>query len=208
MKCDVFLLAVPLVAFWSVPSARAEADKDPPSFAKDVKPFLEKYCVNCHQGDKPKGGVGVDTYEGLTKNPKKKVVVAGKPTMSLLYLTMTATGGGKKMPPKKEKTQPTAAEIAKIKDWITAGTKTIHPPARTANKPARFVVFTLGISSLGIISRGQTVAWMTWQQAQPGPRRLFRWPGCFFTNGPKYPFRTRGTRAVGYLWKMDGAHGS
>jgi hypothetical protein len=118
-----FLLAIPVVTLWSIPAARAEADKDPISYTKDVQPFLTKYCTNCHMGDKPKGGVALDTYEGLTKNPKKKVVVAGKPTMSLLLLTMQATGGGKKMPPKKEKTQPTATEIAKIKDWITAGAK-------------------------------------------------------------------------------------
>jgi mono/diheme cytochrome c family protein len=123
VKRAAFLLAIPVVALWSVPAARAEADKTPPSYTKDVKPFLAKYCVNCHMGEKPKGGVALDTYEGLTKNPKKKVVVAGKPTMSLLVLTMQATGGGKKMPPKKEKAQPTAAEIAKIKDWITAGAK-------------------------------------------------------------------------------------
>jgi hypothetical protein len=117
-----FLLAVPVVVLWSVPAARADADKDAPSFTKDVKPFLTKYCVNCHMGDKPKGGVALDTYDGLTKNPKKKVVIAGKPTMSLLLLTMSSKGD-KKMPPKKEKAQPTAAEIAKIKDWITAGAK-------------------------------------------------------------------------------------
>jgi mono/diheme cytochrome c family protein len=117
-----FLLAIPVVALWSVPAARGEADKDPPSYTKDVKPFLTKYCVNCHMGDQPKGGVSLDTYEGLTKNPKKKVVVAGKPTISLVILTMQGTGD-KKMPPKKEKAQPTAAEIAKIKAWISAGAK-------------------------------------------------------------------------------------
>jgi mono/diheme cytochrome c family protein len=122
VKRAAFLLAIPM-ALWSVPAARAEADKDPPSYTKDVKPFLTKYCVNCHMGEKPKGGVTLDTYEGLTKNPKKKVVVAGKPTLSLLIVSMQAPGGDKKMPPKKEKTQPTAAEIAKIKAWITAGAK-------------------------------------------------------------------------------------
>jgi len=123
VKRAAFLLAIPLTTLWLVSPARAEADKDPPSYTKDVMPFLTKYCVNCHMGDKPKGGVALDTYEGLTKNPKKKVVVAGKPTMSLVMLTMQAAGGGKKMPPKKEKAQPTATEIAKIKDWITAGAK-------------------------------------------------------------------------------------
>jgi hypothetical protein len=84
---------------------------------------MTMYCTKCHMGDKPKGGITLDTYEGLTKNQKKKVVVTGKPTMSLLALTMEAKGGGKKMPPPKEKAQPTAAEIAKVKAWITAGAK-------------------------------------------------------------------------------------
>src|SRR5262249_39582663 len=70
----------------------------------------------------PKGGVTLDTFEGLTKNARKKVVVAGKPTMSLLVTSMEGKGE-KKMPPRKEKTQPTGAEIAKIKAWVSAGAK-------------------------------------------------------------------------------------
>jgi hypothetical protein len=103
-------------------TATATRAADPPSFTKDVKPFLMKYCVQCHQGDKPKGGVLLDSYEALSKNTRKKVLVPGKPQMSLLTLTMESRGE-KKMPPRKSKVQPTAKEIAVIKAWVTAGAK-------------------------------------------------------------------------------------
>lgn len=119
MKRVASLLTVVVAGLWMAPAVRAADD---PSYAKDVKPFLTKYCVSCHMGEKPKGGVTLDSFEGLTKNAKKKVVVAGKPTMSLLVTSMEKQGE-KKMPPRKEKNQPTAAEIAKIKAWITAGAK-------------------------------------------------------------------------------------
>lgn len=116
---STILLAVAVVALLLVPTARAA---DEVSFTKDVKPFLEKYCNTCHMGAKAKAGVLTDTYDNLLKNTRKKVVVAGKPDMSALVLTMEGNGG-KKMPPKKEKSQPTAAEIAKVKDWVKAGAK-------------------------------------------------------------------------------------
>lgn len=103
-------------------ASTARAADDPASYTKDVKPFLEKYCNSCHMGAKPKAGVQTDSYEGLTKNTKKRLIVPGKPTMSTL-VTIMESKGEKKMPPKKEKAQPTATEIAKIKAWITAGAK-------------------------------------------------------------------------------------
>jgi hypothetical protein len=95
---------------------------DPPSYSKDVQPFLKKYCVQCHMGDKPKGGVLLDSYEAMIKNTRKKVLVPGKPQLSRLILSMEGRGE-KRMPPRKEKTQPTVKEIAVVKAWVQAGAK-------------------------------------------------------------------------------------
>ena len=94
---------------------------DAPSFTKDVKPFLKTYCVECHGGDKTKAGLDLSTYDGLMKGGKKKVITAGKPDDSGLVKVLT--GGGKQMPPKTYKSQPTAKEIDVIKAWIKDGAK-------------------------------------------------------------------------------------
>jgi hypothetical protein len=32
-----------------------------PSYTKDVRPFLDKYCLECHQGNKSKTGVNLES---------------------------------------------------------------------------------------------------------------------------------------------------
>ena len=33
-----------------------------PSYGRDVRPFLDNYCIQCHQGNKAKGGVDLGSY--------------------------------------------------------------------------------------------------------------------------------------------------
>lgn len=103
-------------------SSTPQAADPPPSFAKDIKPFLTKYCVECHQGSTAKAKIKVETYNDLlTRSKKGALVVAGKPDQSVLMQVLQGKGS-KPMPPKKS-TQPAADEIAKVKAWITAGAK-------------------------------------------------------------------------------------
>jgi len=99
----------------------AAAAEDPPSFSKDVKPFLTHYCVDCHGADKTKAGVKLDSYKSMMEGSKKKVIVPGKPDQSRLILVLT--GHGKQMPPKKYSAHPTTKEIAVVQAWIAAGAK-------------------------------------------------------------------------------------
>jgi hypothetical protein len=69
------------------------------TFAKDIQPFLTKYCVDCHGANKPKAGYRLDSYEALVGKGKKASVVPGDPDKSKLVMTMT--GNAKLMPPKK-----------------------------------------------------------------------------------------------------------
>jgi hypothetical protein len=101
------------------------ASAEDASYTKDVKPFVEKYCMSCHADGKGKAGYSVETYTSLTKKGRKgALVVAEKPDDSRLITTME--GKGKPMPPKKAP-QPKAEEIAKVKDWIKAGAKDDSP---------------------------------------------------------------------------------
>src|ERR1022692_3408974 len=95
-----------------------------PSYAKDVRPFLDKYCVECHQGNKAKAGVKLDSFESIMKGSKKgrKIVVAGEADKSQLVTCVEGTGG-KKMPPKKAAKQPTAKESSMLRDWLNGGAK-------------------------------------------------------------------------------------
>jgi uncharacterized membrane protein len=118
-RFKLFAVAFVLSLAWT--GAAPTADDLPPSFAKDVKPFLTTYCQNCHAGRRAKAKYSVASYADLFKSGKKgPMVVAGKPDESRLLMTLT--GRAKRMPP-RDSDQPTAEEVAKVKAWITAGAK-------------------------------------------------------------------------------------
>ena len=97
-----------------------------PSYTKDVKPFIQKYCLDCHAAQKPKAGINLESVVAMFAPVKKgPAVVAGQPDKSLLMLTMT--GGAKMMPPKKFPQKPTQDEIAVVRAWIAAGAKDDSP---------------------------------------------------------------------------------
>jgi WD40 repeat protein len=105
----------------------------PPSYAKQVKPFLGKYCLECHNAEDAKGGLVMDSFQTLLKGSDHgPVLVPGKPDKSRLVLQ--PEGKAKPpMPPKKAK-QPKPAEVAVLRAWVAAGAKddtatvTVHIP--------------------------------------------------------------------------------
>jgi hypothetical protein len=111
----------------------ASAYADAPSYTKDVKPFLDKYCTDCHNNLQAKARIELDSYEGLRKYSRRGPVVApGKPEKSRVMLTLT--GGAKQMPPRKS-AQPKSDEIAMLKAWIADGAK--NDSADKANPQAQ-----------------------------------------------------------------------
>lgn len=80
-----------------------------PTFAKDVKPTLQKYCVGCHAG--PYAPDKVDLAKIKTEADAKK------------HLKMLQKGlhevEENKMPPKGSP-KPTAAQLKAFKAWIKA----------------------------------------------------------------------------------------
>jgi Planctomycete cytochrome C len=107
---------------------------DTPSYVKDVKPFLGRYCVACHQGPRAKAGYKFDSYDSLFKGGRRgPAVMASNADKSMLIRSLE--GAAKKMPPRKYSEQPSADEIAKLKAWITAGAKD-DTDATKDDKPA------------------------------------------------------------------------
>lgn len=94
-----------------------------PSYAKDVRPFLAKYCLECHNGKALKGGLDLETYKSLRAGADSgEVVVPGKADSSRIVLLVEGKDDPK-MPPKKAKFQPTPKEYAVLRAWVDAGAK-------------------------------------------------------------------------------------
>ncbi len=101
---------------------RANAEVD---FVKDIKPILEQTCMKCHTGEKPRGGLRMNTKENLLKGGKlvKVVLVPGKAADSPLYkLVSLPEDDENRMPPLTEKALP-KAQADKLRDWINGGAK-------------------------------------------------------------------------------------
>jgi WD40 repeat protein len=93
-----------------------------PSYAKQVRPFIAKYCLECHNASTTKGDLDLETFKGMMQGGKSGVVVIpGKPDESRLVLQ--PEGKAKPtMPPKKAR-QPAAEEVAVLRAWVAAGAK-------------------------------------------------------------------------------------
>lgn len=104
---------------WAGAASAADDPPAPPSYTKDVKPFVTSYCMNCHNDNKPRAGVSVETFADLTKAGRRgALVLPSSPDDSRLLAVLT--GHGKPMPPRRSP-QPKTDEIAKVRDWIKAG---------------------------------------------------------------------------------------
>lgn len=94
--------------------------QDSPSFYRQIRPILGKYCLHCHNSEEPKGGLDVSTYEDLMLGGNTgDAVVPGKPEESLL-LQLVLKQRKPHMPPAGER-QPTSEEIELLRRWIAAG---------------------------------------------------------------------------------------
>src|SRR5260370_12267963 len=97
--------------------------QQPASYAKDVRPFLARYCLECHNAKALKGGLDVETYKGLEEGSARgPAVVPGKPDASPLVL-LPEGKKEPKMPPKKAQRHPRPAEVAVLRAWVAAGAK-------------------------------------------------------------------------------------
>lgn len=117
-------VGIALVVQGSVADATPGADEvsmeraEDVSFANEVKPILEEYCVSCHGGgdEEPELGFDLTTYEGLmVGSTYGSVIEVGDPENSL-FLEMIVDGD---MP---EDGDPVPADkIEILRTWIAEG---------------------------------------------------------------------------------------
>src|SRR5262245_6252876 len=97
--------------------------EEAPSYARQVRPFFARYCVECHPVQDPDGGLSLDSYKGLRAGGDNgAVLVPGKPNESRIVL-MVEGKVAPKMPPKRAKQHPKPEEFAVLRAWIAAGAK-------------------------------------------------------------------------------------
>lgn len=99
----------------------ALADKEGPSFLRDIAPTLMRHCSGCHGEKKNKGGYRLHTFEGLMGNSDDPMIVPGDPEQSLLYELLIDKDEDIRMP---QQDDPLDREmIATVREWILAGAR-------------------------------------------------------------------------------------
>ncbi|MBL8750438.1 MAG: hypothetical protein JNK78_14845 [Planctomycetes bacterium] len=100
-------------------------------FQKEVWPILEKRCVECHETPhtgpdgkmkKAKGGVVLDSKDGITTSKRGKLVVAKNAAGSMIYESISLPADDEDRMPPAKKGDPLAKEqIELIQRWIDQG---------------------------------------------------------------------------------------
>ena len=108
MRSSFFILV-------ALPVAAAAAD-----FERDIRPLLQRHCVECHGPKKQKGELRLDARSFALKGGHDgAAVVAGDPAKSPLFQRLTSADEEERMPAKADPLS--AGEIALVKAWIEAG---------------------------------------------------------------------------------------
>ncbi len=128
-------------------------------FEKKIRPLLIDHCYKCHsaQSDGVKGGLLLDTREGLLKGGDTgAAIVPGDPEKSLLIKAVRYTDKDLRMPPSDKKLAD--AQIADLVAWVKLG----------APDP-RVTVARTGLSTEGPVQAGGSAAAKakTWWAFQP-----------------------------------------
>ena len=90
-------------------------------FEKEVFPILEANCLDCHDRDTLKGGIGLDSFYHASQptDAGEPLFVPGKPADSVLLHVVRESDPEKRMPPKGDPL--TTTEIETLTRWIEKG---------------------------------------------------------------------------------------
>jgi mono/diheme cytochrome c family protein len=94
-------------------------------FEKEIRPLLQKHCVECHGAKKQKGELRLDAKAFAFKGGAEgEVLKPGKAFESVLYKRVISTDEQERMPPEGDRLS--AAEVSKIREWIEGGAQWIE----------------------------------------------------------------------------------
>jgi hypothetical protein len=104
--------------FW--PAALPAA---PPSYARQIKPFLGRYCLECHNRHDAAGGLDLHSHAALLAGGDHgPVIVPGKADDSRL-IDLVEGKSKPRMPPRKARLHPAADEVALLRAWVDGGAR-------------------------------------------------------------------------------------
>jgi hypothetical protein len=90
------------IAAFDATKLPAPAETKDVSFVKDIRPLFEGACFRCHGGERARGGVHLDTLEGVLQGGENgKIVVAGKSHESPLVIAISQLDAETAMPPQR-----------------------------------------------------------------------------------------------------------
>jgi hypothetical protein len=116
-------------------AASVDSSKLPPAsnqkgvtYAKDIKPILDKSCTRCHGGERPKARLRLDSLEGALKGSEHgPVIKAGNSAGSQIVISPARIGDEESwMPPPNNKAgigPLTKEQVGLIRAWIDQGAK-------------------------------------------------------------------------------------
>ncbi len=115
----------PVIARQS-PPARTLKNEQKIDFTHQIKPLLERSCVGCHGGAKPRGLFRVESRDAILKGGAsgEAAVVPGQSEKSLLIDYVSGTVPDSEMPPEAQRKRfpaLSAAEISRLRAWIDQG---------------------------------------------------------------------------------------
>jgi hypothetical protein len=98
------------------------------TFEKDIKPMLEKSCVKCHSGDRPKSKYRMDTLASVIKGGESgdPAIVPGHSDKSNMVLFASDAVEEMEMPPTEKRDRfpaLTKEQIGLLRAWIDQGAK-------------------------------------------------------------------------------------
>lgn len=110
---------------------RSATPADEQRFVRDIAPVLSRSCIECHGAAKQKGGLRLDTRDGLLS-----AVVPGDAERSGLHARLVAADEDERMPHERAALPP--AEIEAVAGWIAAGAQVPEDWGAAAAAPAHW----------------------------------------------------------------------
>jgi len=112
------------------------------NYDQHIKPIFRQHCLKCHGDDQQEAGINLQNYGALLRGGSGGViVVAGRPSQSLLFQAMTHEDANARMPP--ESPPLSVMEIDQVRKWIDDGLReTSSSESLAASRPIAFVPAT------------------------------------------------------------------
>lgn len=104
------------------PAIARATGKETVSFTRDIAPFMVNLCLGCHSGQRPRGGLSLNTFEDMMKGGDSgRVILPGNREGSRLFRLT----GGLELPrmPANQQAALTRTNYENLKTWFDEGNK-------------------------------------------------------------------------------------